>query len=79
MKKQTFLIVVCEENDLKTVQKTLAEEGLNVSSGRKVGDVHIFRLTGNEGQITRVGCSLISLKNSFPIELALLDRDGFVD
>jgi hypothetical protein len=79
MKKQTFLIVICEEKDLKIVAKTLAENGFKVWSGRQFDGVHIFNLVDTESKIVQVGCSLTGLKHGFPsMKIALIDKNGLL-
>jgi hypothetical protein len=79
MKKQTFLIVICEEKNLKIVAKTLAETGFGVWSGRQLGNIHILHLTGLKSEITRAGCALIGLEHSFPsMKIALIDKNGLL-
>jgi len=79
MQKQSFLVVVCEEKDLKLVAKTLAESGFEVWAGRQLGDVHVFNLTGSQREINSVGCRLIGIEHSFPrVKMVLIDREGIV-
>jgi hypothetical protein len=74
----TFLTVVCQKEDVKIVTETLAQENFNNFTIEKKGDSYIFDLHGPEEEITRVSCSLTSLRNSFPVQIELKDEDGFV-
>jgi hypothetical protein len=74
----TFLTVVCPKEDVEIVTETLAQENFNNFTIEKKGDSYVFHLHGPEEEITRVSCSLISLRSSLPVQIELKDKDGFV-
>jgi hypothetical protein len=74
----TFLTVVCPKEDVEIVTETLAQENFNNFTIEKKDDSYVFRLHGPQEEITRVSCSLISLRSSLPVQIELKDKDGFV-
>jgi len=76
--KKNFLFVVCEAKAEKLVQETLAKNKVQIKSERTIGDIDVFYLQDTESKITRLGCSLVSLKNTFPMEILLFDEGGVI-
>ena len=76
--KKNFLFVVCENKAEKLVEETLAKNKIKTKSSRTVGDMNVFYLQDTESNITRLGCSLVSLKNTFPMEILLFDEGGVI-
>ena len=75
--KTDFLVVICERKNLTEIAETIAKN-FKVWSDRQWGDLHIMVLQGDSQKIKRVGCSLIGLRNGFPLKIELIDKSGFV-
>jgi len=78
MEKQTFLFAICETKNQKIVEETLRKNRIQIKSNRTIGGMNVFYLQDTESNITRLGCSLVSLKNTFPMEILLFDEGGVI-
>ena len=74
----TFLKIICPKEDVEIVTETLAKENFNNFTIEKKDNKYIFRLRGPEEEITRVSCSLTSLRNSLPVNLEIRDDKGVI-
>jgi hypothetical protein len=73
-----FLRVVCPIEDAELVTEVLDKENFNDFTVEKKGSKYIFHLRGLEEEITRVSCSLISLRSSLPVDLEMHDDKGVI-
>jgi hypothetical protein len=74
----TFLTVVCPKEDVEIVTETLAKENFNNFTIEKKDNKYIFHLKGQQEKLTRVCCSLTSLRNSLPVDIQIRDDKGVI-
>jgi hypothetical protein len=72
------LRVVCASEDAELVTEILDKENFSDFTVEKKGSKYIFHLRGPEEEITRVSCSLTSLRNSLPLDLEMRDDKGII-
>jgi len=78
VEKMGFLVVICEEKDFKQVAERISKNGVKCFADRPFGSLHILHITDGENRITRVGSALIGLRNSLPLRIEIVDKDGII-
>jgi len=73
-----FLTVICEDRDLKQIAHVISQNGIENFADRPFGNIHILHLTHTEKTVVRVGSALIGLRNSLPIRIEIIDKDGII-
>jgi hypothetical protein len=74
----TFLKITCPKEDAELVTEVLDKENFSDFTVEKKGSKYIFHLRGPQQEITRVSCSLTSLRNSLPVDLQIRDDKGII-
>jgi hypothetical protein len=74
----TFLTVVCPKEDAELVTEVLEKENFSDFTVEKKGNKYIFHLEAQEKKLTRVCCSLTSLRNSLPVDIQIRDDKGII-
>jgi hypothetical protein len=72
------LRVVCVSEDAELVTEVLDKENFSDFTVEKKGGKYVFHLEGEEEKLTRVFCSLTSLRNSLPVDLQIRDTNGII-
>jgi len=72
------LRVVCVSEDAELVTEVLDKENFSDFTVEEKGGKYIFHLHGPQQKITRVFCSLTSLRNSLPVDIQIRDTNGII-